>query len=283
MWSLPNIREMNARKAANVKSFQRQAALKRPSKKYPCERCGQPSTHHSPWHDIFSDNPGGVTHLCYHCAQEGFEDEGFFTCASCDRRIIENITWERYAVSLNGGDPICLKCAAEQYFADKANWIDPANVNGVVAPNEDDPAPLFTGGILNIRRCQHVLGVGQTPPVGTKFHDNAEFDSCDGHQISGRDLLDVIRELQEPFCPVLDAAYQFAVSIGIYVRRWPANKPFAGLFTKAGDGRKLPITFSKRYNLPSWAGIALDPGWETGQLRIKGQSLHPVSEIKEAA
>jgi hypothetical protein len=31
-------------------------------------------------------------------------------------------------------------------------------------------------------------------------------------------MLDVIRELDQPFVPVLDAAYQFAVSIGIYVR-----------------------------------------------------------------
>jgi hypothetical protein len=218
MWSLPDIKEMNARKAANVKSFRRQARLRRPSRKHPCECCGKSSTIHLPYYDIFSDDVSGVTHLCavHDPAMRG--DQGFFDCAKCGRRMIENITWELYAVSLNGSDPICLKCAAEHYFADKANWIDPAKVKGVVLPNEDDPAPLFAGGILNIRRCKHVLGVGQTPPVGIMFHDNAEFDSCDGHQISGRDLLDVIRELHDPFCPVLDAAYQFAVSIGIYVR-----------------------------------------------------------------
>jgi hypothetical protein len=73
--------------------------------------------------------------------------------------------------------------------------------------------------VLNIARRRHVLGVNQPLPAGIKFHDNAEFDSCDGHQISGDDLLDVIKELgSEPFCPVLDAAYQFSVSIGIYLR-----------------------------------------------------------------
>jgi hypothetical protein len=285
MWSLPDIKSLNARAAANAATLNREA---KSEDKPVCKRCECFGRKHPAemWflvYDIFSDDPKSVLHLCDDCVgQSGDPWEGYFTCESCGRVMVENYTWERYQTDL-GGASICLKCAAEQHFADKANWIDPAKVKRVVAPSEDDPAPLFTRGILNIRRCKHVLGVGQTPPVGIKFHDNSEFDSCDGHQISGRDLLDVIRDLHEPFCPVLDAAYQFAVSIGIYVRRWPANKPFAGLFTKAGDGRRLPITFSKRYNVPRWAGIALDPGWETGQLRIEGQSLLPVSEEKEAA
>jgi len=81
--------------------------------------------------------------------------------------------------------------------------------------------PLFdpATGVLNVARCTHVLSVDQPLPAGIKFVDNAEFDSCDGHQISSRPLLDIIRELDTPFCPVLDAAYQFAVSIGIYTRR----------------------------------------------------------------
>jgi hypothetical protein len=282
MWSLPDIKVLNSLAAADRRQIEREAKL-RTSRKHPCEHCGEPSTRHLKWFDIFSDDPKGVSHFCDACYDYGADHEGFFECDHCQRRVADHYTWERYAVSLNGGDPICLKCAAEQYFADKENWIDPAQVTRLVSPSEGDPAPLFTDGILNIGRCKHVLGVGQTPPLGIKFHDNAEFDSLDGHQISGRALFNVISELQEPFCPVLDAAYQFAVSIGIYVRRWPANKPFEGLFTKAGDGRRLPITFSKRYNLPRWAGIALDPGWETGQLRIEGQSLHPVSEINEAA
>jgi hypothetical protein len=77
-----------------------------------------------------------------------------------------------------------------------------------------DPA----NGLLDIARCRHVLGVKQPLPGGVVFHDNAEFDSQDGRQISGDNLLDIIRGLDQPFCPVLDAAYQFAVSIGIYVR-----------------------------------------------------------------
>lgn len=52
-------------------------------------------------------------------------------------------------------------------------------------------------GVLNVARCRHVLGVRQPLPKGIKFLDNAEFDSFDGHQISGRRLLDIIAELDE--------------------------------------------------------------------------------------
>jgi hypothetical protein len=75
-----------------------------------------------------------------------------------------------------------------------------------------------TNGQLDLARCRHVLGVKQPIPAGVMFAENAEFDSCTGHQISGECLLDVIKRLDQPFCPVLDAAYQFAVSIGIYLR-----------------------------------------------------------------
>jgi len=143
-----------------------------------------------------------------------------------------------------------------------------------------DPAT----GVLNIARCEHVLGVNQPLPECIKFAENFEFDSLDGHQISGGNVLETIRSLGEPFCPVLDAAYQFAVSIGLYVRRWPADKPFKGhLFSKAGDRRVLPIKFSKRYHLPRWAGISLDPDWEAGKLQIEGQPLLPVTTEREAA
>jgi len=111
------------------------------------------------------------------------------------------------------------KCAAEVYFAAPENWIQPAAVNQVVL--EPGHGPFFEPrpGILNVATCRHVLAVKQPLPEGIEFFDNAEFDNCDGRQISGDNLLDVIKRLNQPFCPVLDAAYQFAVSIGIYIRR----------------------------------------------------------------
>jgi hypothetical protein len=62
-------------------------------------------------------------------------------------------------------------------------------------------------------------GCQPAAPRGIKFLENAEFDCGNGHQISERNVLDIIQELNELFCPVLDAGYQFAVSIGIYVRQ----------------------------------------------------------------
>ena len=176
-------------------------------------------------YDIFSDDPKGVIHLCeQHDGYSGDPMEGYFTCARCHRVMAENYTWERYAVQCDG-EPVCLKCAAEEYFADANNWISPSAVKRVVL--SPDRRPLFdpTTGVLNIAKCRHVLGVQQPLPSGVEFVDNAEFDSLDGHQISGDDLLEVIQRLDQPFCPVLDAAYQFAVSIGIYVRSGQHREP----------------------------------------------------------
>ena len=53
---------------------------------------------------------------------------------------------------------------------------------------------------------------------------------------------------------------------------------FDGIFTREGDERKLPITFSKLYNLPRWAGISLDHGWKKGHLFVDGKRLVRVPE-----
>ena len=290
MWSLPDINRLNANAAAKAKKLKREAASKR---KPSCQfwNCSQPATRSYLVYDIFSDDPKDVLHLCeQHDGFSGDPCEGHFFCDGCGRVMVENYTWEIYRVELDGLT-LCLRCAAERHFANPKNWIDAKRVKQVVlvpydAALDGQNAPLFNPatGVLNVARCRHVLGVSQPPPEGIKFLENAEFDSCDGHQISGRKLLDIIQDLDEPFCPVLDAAYQFAVSLGLYVRRWPANKPFNGhLFSKAGDRRVLPIKFSKRYHLPRWAGIALDPGWETGKLQIEGNPLMSVTTEREAA
>jgi hypothetical protein len=216
MWSLPNIVQMNAHKKLSKPSLARQARMTTRSRKYPCECCGKPSTVHLAYYDIFSDDISGVSHLCERHDPCENGDEGFFECESCGRRMIENITWERYVVNLDGAQ-VCLKCAAEAYFADPENWLDPTKVKAV-STNSISKTLLSDGGTLCLSACRHVLGVEQPVPAGIKFHFNAEFDSTDGHQISGFGFLEKIQALKEPFCPVLDAAYQFAVSIGIYVR-----------------------------------------------------------------
>src|ERR1017187_4157397 len=174
MWCLPNIVAMNSRAAANAKKINREAKLKQ-SVRHPCECCGNPSTHHEKWFDIFSDDAKGVRHLCDGCHESGRGEEGFFDCENCGRLMITNITWERYEIILDGAS-LCLKCAAEQHFADPDNWIDPKLVKEVVlAPHNPrlngKNVPLFNPatGILNVARCRHVLGVQQPIPQGIKF------------------------------------------------------------------------------------------------------------------
>jgi hypothetical protein len=212
MWSLPDINSMNARAASNAKKIQREANLKT-SRKFPCECCGKPSSVHEKWFDIFSDDAKAVRHLCQSCAEDGRGDEGFFTCDSCNRLIVENYTWERY--EQNG---ICLACAAENYFSNNDNLIDPKQVKSVVLQRDGE---LFEDGVLNLAKAPHVLGVKQPIPAGVEFVENFEFDSTSGRQISGGDMLFDIQQMDKPFFVVCDAAYQFAVSIGLYVRENP--------------------------------------------------------------
>ncbi|HWX22420.1 MAG TPA: hypothetical protein VN578_21170 [Candidatus Binatia bacterium] len=214
MWSLPDINRLNANAAANAGKLRHEAARKRKPQCeiYGCKRRAKESTL---WFDIFSDSPKGVVHTC--SEHSATHDPDLFVCEGCQRVVLDHFTWERYQVQI-GGVTLCLKCAAEAHFSDPANWIDPRAVKQVVL--EPEGVPLFDSktGVLNAARCRHVLGVKQPIPAGISFHDNSEFDSCDGHQISGGNLLDVIERLNQPFCPVLDAAYRFAVSIGLYVR-----------------------------------------------------------------
>ena len=213
MWSLPDINRLNANAAANAKKLRREAALKR---KPQCEiyGCDHRATDSTLWYDIFGDDAKGVIHTC---AGHSFEDDpDLFRCENCERVMVDHYTWECYQVELHG-DSLCLRCAAQRHFDQSENWIDPRTVTAVVFAQQE---LLFDSaeGQLDLARCRHVLGVKQPLPAGVAFHDNAEFDAQDGHQISGDHLLDIIRGLDQPFCPVLDAAYQFAVSIGIYVR-----------------------------------------------------------------
>lgn len=224
MWSLPNIVSMNARAAAQAVKLRR-AARRGPGKRQRCEAygCEQLAAKSELWFDIFSDDPKGIVHTCDdHIAEESGE---LFECDACHRLMLDHITHERYGVSLDGEKTLCLKCAAEEYFNDPENWIAPRSVKSVVLEPYDpglngNNVPLFSAetGVVNLGQCRHVLGVRQPLPNGIRFVDNMEFDSDGGFQISGRKPIELVQSLDEPFCPVLDAAYQFAMSVGIYVR-----------------------------------------------------------------
>lgn len=207
---------MNARAAANATAINREAKLKK-SVKHPCECCGQPSTHHEKWFDIFSNCAKGVRHLCQKCDEDGRGNEGYFVCDSCGRLMVENYTWEIYRhIDPDSDEVQCLSCAAKSYFADDANLIDPKQVKSVVL--EPGRGELFEDGVLNIAHAPHVLGVKQPVPKGIRFVDNYEFDNTSGRQISGGNMFFDIQQMDRPFFCVCDAGWQFAVSVGIHVR-----------------------------------------------------------------
>ena len=223
MWSLPDINSLNARAAASASKIKR-AARRGPGKRQQCEYygCNRCAVESVPWFDVFSDDPKGLIHVCSEHPADSVGE--MFTCENCQRLMVENYTWERYAIDIDGLT-LCLKCAAEQYFEDDTNWIAPGQVQVVTL----DPAgemSLFNPrtGVLNFARCRHVLGNSQPLPGGIIFRENFEFDSTDGRQISGRDPLEAIRKLAETFCPVLDTGWQFAVSIGLYLRNPAAEQ-----------------------------------------------------------
>ena len=223
MWSLPDIIAMNERAAARAAAL-RLSASQGPAKLQRCQAygCEEPAVKSDLYFDVFSDDPKGVAHTCEdHVAEH---TGGLFECDACRRLMLDHITWERYAVEL-AGRTLCLKCAAEEYFSEARNWIDPRSVRLVVnQPHKPKlngrNIPLFDQqtGVLNLGACRHVLGVKQPLPVGVKFVKNMEFDGADGFQLSGDDPMELVQSLVEPFCPVLDGAYQYALSIGIYVR-----------------------------------------------------------------
>jgi hypothetical protein len=216
MWSLPDINQLNAIAAAERPKLEREMRRKRHRPNCEVYPCAERSAGSEPYFDIFSDDPKGLVHTC--SEHSAVDLDGYFYCEHCERLMVENYTWERYRVELDGMT-LCLKCAAEIYFCDEQNWIEPRLVKSVVLRPRQGRLFDAVSGVLNIAQCRHVLAVKQPTPEVVVFHDNFEFDSMDGHQISGERMLDVIRQLDQPFCPAMDAAYQFAVSIGIYLKK----------------------------------------------------------------
>ena len=215
MWSLPDIAVMNSRAAAKKPSLLKAVGTgldPETGQQATCEResadCGG-EVRGTPWFDIFSDDPKGVTFLCQNHAGE--HDEDFIDCADCGRLMLDHITWERYVHDTDDG-PICLNCYAARVIADPKAWV-PLTKTAIDALTFDD-----------VRKAPHIIAVSG-PTHGLQFHGNTEFDSMSGNCISGGGL-DEIRETlnkarkegKRKALLVLDAAYQFAVSIGVYTK-----------------------------------------------------------------
>jgi len=219
MWSLPDIAKLNQDAADQDKK----ARLVRcaellvdhcTEKKAQCEHHGEECEGRLTGYltyDIFSDDPKGVLFLCeHHYGHYGSPDEGYFFCDDCSRIFIENYTWERYD-HVEGGEVLCLNCHAKRVIANPKAWI----VLTDAAINKID--------FERVRRAPHIIAV-DGPTHGLIQRGNAEFDSMGGQSIGSGNgvegLKNALRQAKRKghkrALLVMDAAYQFAVSIAVY-------------------------------------------------------------------
>lgn len=224
MWSLPDIKRLNDNAAAVAFKAKCKREVKGTAN-MPCEFCEGPAEKDSRqlWYDIFSDNPKGVLGLCkQHERDYGSVPEGYFYCEACERLFIENYTWERYSSSTEDGGIVCLNCRAKEHIENDENWI----------PLKDESIGLLT--FDEVRRTPHLIAVSGPTPRGIKFFDNVELDSSTGGRLTSYDSSEPtpnggVDQLKETLKKaraaghrkailILDAAYQFSVSIGVYVR-----------------------------------------------------------------
>jgi len=206
MWSLPDIRALNAKAAA-------EAATERPKGWEPwhdqaCEYCAEPATHSEEYWDVFGEDPKGYVHTCdLHYEEHGGAHEGHFWCEACGRMHVDHYTWERYRHATDEGEILCLRCWFGRVVGDDEQWLTEAR----------------TIDLDYLRHRPHAIAVGSDYwRDDLDFVANAEFDNMNGHQISGDDLTGIVAKAVKEHgrCLVLmDAAWQFAVSFGVYVSK----------------------------------------------------------------
>ena len=235
-----------AAQAAQLRQLEKEAEH---PEKHNCEVCGwdgkeQPATYGYLWFDIYSDDPKGVIQLCEdHNGYTGSPCEGYFTCDDCYRVLVENHSWELFYVIVNECEQLCLPCALKRYLNDDSNWIRTDAVTSVVLdPNADE---LFDpdSGVLNLARAPHLIGVRMPVPASITFIESLEFDSCTGQMLATtsstfglgvgesaamRVITDLAEQGHEKFFVILDAAYQWSTSIGVYVDAAEHERILAG-------------------------------------------------------
>ena len=222
MWSLPDIKRMNEEAQQEAFREQLQKGLNG-EEEVECMFCDKPATLIQEYYDIFSDDPKGVVGLCEkHEEDYGPVPEGYFYCEHCNRLFVTNYTWENYHTESEDGDIVCLNCRAKEYIEDQDNWI----------PLNDDE--IYNLDFSRIKKSPHIIAVEGPIPEGIRFYKNVELDSSTGGRITGFSssesspqggVLEMQRILQQAkdagydeALLILDGAFQFAVSIGVYVR-----------------------------------------------------------------
>lgn len=223
MWSLPDINRMNAEAATPAAKGLITKQL-RGRAKLECCMCDKPATLRSrqEYFDIFSDLPKGVIGLCAkHEEEYGGIPEGYFYCNQCNRLFVENYTWENYFSESEDGEIICLNCKAEEYVGNPDNWLQL-------------PEAIADLDFNRVRQAGHVIAVKGPIPKGLKEYGGVTLDSFSGGRVTGfsssegspdggvQELKDLLLKAHEDghseAILILDGAFQFCVSIGVYVR-----------------------------------------------------------------
>jgi len=225
MWALPDIHRLNKEAAEKATSTIDRAVnlIGEDGEAAVCDFCKEEATFGDAYFDIFSEDPKGTVFLYDRC-RENYSDvpEGYFYCGQCERLMIENYTWELYTHS-DGCDIYCLNCWRESYLQEESHWIDLAEPGRIEEVDFDELA-----------RSPHLLAVGQKCPDSLEhIGDSVCVDNSTGGRVLGsmyaepspdgavreiRSLLQQARkEGHKKAILILDAGWQFAVDIGVYV------------------------------------------------------------------
>jgi len=208
MWALPDINRLNKEAEENSK---KKNTISLEGKA--CELCLNQAAIYVNYYDVFSDYPKGQLFFCDNENHNEHELEGFFYCDLCGRLHISNYTWEYYH-TMGPDGYICLNCALDNYLAEKGNWIALQDVNKL--------------DFERIRTAPHLIPVSGTYwKKKLNFVGNVEFDNMDGHCISGGGIEELkelcrtaIKKAKTKRCYIImDAAYQFAISMGVYYKK----------------------------------------------------------------
>jgi len=240
MWSLPDIKRINA--VAEERARLKREALAGPGSEkqgdmltgefmeFPelpldpddenyeeCEYCEEAAEHTLEWFDIFSDDPKGELHLCEDHYEDQLYSDSYFECDTCNRLMIMNYTWENY-YRVGDGYIQCLKCAFKEFIEEPTNAITMDNLDEVM----DDIAERRLEALGE--RCPHLIAVGSDYwKEYLNFEANHEFSEWEPGGTLGtswvrfsNDIRLAVRDTGIVYL-IMDAAYQWSISIGIYV------------------------------------------------------------------
>jgi hypothetical protein len=218
MWSLPDINRMNAVAASlEVKSRIQRTVEDPPTLNcVVCEWEGKDTPADTAYevHDIFSDDAKDALGVCEeHDGATGAPVEGYFTCEDCERVMVSNYTWENYFV-WDEDSILCINCARKARLAEPGSWID-------LTDGEIEEVDFE-----RIRRAPHLFAVGQKPEDhGLREVGGVLYDSMTGSVVTGDDIQSMLRKARDGGATratlILDGAFQFSVSIGVYVEANP--------------------------------------------------------------